>query len=61
MAISAREERLWSWGWLLVGIPAMIAGCIQGHRHDDHGLMVGTVIVTVIIIVTNVPVLRSRS
>lgn len=61
MAISDREDKLWSWGWLLGGTSAMIAGFIQGYRHDDSGLMVGTIIVTLIILVTNVPVLRSRS
>ena len=61
MATSDREDRLWSWGWLLCGIPVMIAGFVQGYRHDESGLMVGTIIMIVIILVTNVPVLRSKS
>lgn len=60
MALSVREDKIWSYGWLLFGLPAMIAGFVQGYRHDNLGTMTGTIIVAVIVIVTNIPILRSK-
>lgn len=60
MVTPVREDKIWSCGWLLFGLPAMIAGFAQGYRHDDLGTMTGTIFVTVIIIATNIPILRSK-
>jgi hypothetical protein len=58
MASTQREERRWALAWIVVGIPAMAAGCIQGYRHGDDGLMVGTAIVSALILGINLPILR---
>ena len=58
MAPSTREDKAWAYGWLLCGIPAMIAGFITGYRHDNPGIMVGTSIVAVLIIGINVPIVK---
>ena len=58
MAPSEHEDKLWAAGWLAIGIPAMVIGWIVGYCHDDAGTMVGTTLVTIVIIATNVPVLK---
>lgn len=60
MAGSVREDKMWAGAWLLLGIPAMTAGFVQGRRHDDDATMVGTVLVTVLIIYVTLPILRSK-
>ena len=43
------ENTLWDMVWLLFGSSIMTAGFLTGARHDDAGLMIGTIMIAALI------------
>lgn len=43
------EDTLWDLAWLLFGGPVMVTGFFAGARHDDLGLMIGTLLIILLI------------
>lgn len=58
MSLYTQEDRYWSIGCMLIGIPAMLAGFILAYHHDDSSMMIAVTVVLLLILITCIPVLR---